>query len=218
MGGTKRLVLDGLRMAKRNNFLKLKSPFKEFASWFAEANSISRKHPNLCKQPEAFVLSTARKNRVSSRVLLMKEIRKNGFVFYTNYLSTKGQDIQKNPFVAVNFFWPPLFRQVCMRGTVKKISRAESERYWVTRSRESQISQFISHQSQPVSSHRQLEKEWFAAYKRFESKRIPLPKNWGGYLFTPTYIELWVGREARFHDRYAYSKNKNIWASAKLYP
>lgn len=210
---------DELSMSESKEFLNITQPLEKFAEWFAEAKKIYEKYPKLYKHPEAFVLSTTKKKQPTSRILLMKELReKEGLVFYTNYLSQKGQDITKNPLVALNFFWSPLFRQVCMRGSVKKISRSESEKYWVTRPRDSQISQYISLQSQPVASREQLEKEWNLAKIKFKNKIIPLPKNWGGYLFTPTFIEFWTGREGRFHDRHAFTKEKKSWATTRLYP
>lgn len=205
-------------MVEANDFLNKLKPLEKFAEWFADAKAISEKHPDIYKHPEAFVLSTCTKNEPSSRVLLMKEIRKNGLVFYSNYLSRKGQDIHKNPNVALNFFWSPLFRQVNFRGTIKKLSKKESEKYWAIRPRDSQISQYASQQSHKVKDREQLESEWLAIEKKFNGKEVPLPPNWGGYLFTPTYVEFWVGRDGRFHDRYVYSQIKSQWKGQRLYP
>lgn len=219
MGRAKGLVMDELNMPESKEFLNQKHPLEKFTQWFSEAKTIYKKYPKLYKHPEAFVLSTVKKKQPTSRILLMKEIRKQeGLVFYTNYFSKKGRDIATNSNVAINFFWSPLFRQVCMRGTVKKISRNDSEKYWATRPRDSQISQYISLQSQPVASRKQLEKEWATAKEKFKNKNIPLPKNWGGYLFTPTFIEFWIGREGRFHDRHSYTKKNRKWDAMRLCP
>ncbi|OFZ17663.1 MAG: pyridoxamine 5'-phosphate oxidase [Bdellovibrionales bacterium RBG_16_40_8] len=209
--------MDGIkkksRVVEANNFLNRNTPLELFAKWFAEAKSSSLSFP------DAFVLSTVgKKSQPNSRVLLLKEIRKNGMIFYTNYQSVKGQEMTANKKVALSFFWDHLFRQVTWHGKVKKISRAESQKYWASRPRESQLSQWVSQQSKPVTSRARLERDLATAKALFADKEIPLPKNWGGYIFIPTYVEFWIGRDGRFHDRYAYLKVENEWRGHRLYP
>jgi pyridoxamine 5'-phosphate oxidase len=194
------------------------TPLQKFSEWFAEAQAISKKNKKTFQHPEAFVLSSGQENQISSRVLLMKEIRKDGLIFYSNYTSRKGRDMQSNPNVALNFFWQPLFRQVNFRGTIQKLSKAKSLQYWRIRPRESQISQYVSQQSQPVQSRELLDQLWMSAENKFKGKEIPLPKNWGGYLFLPTYVEFWIGREGRFHDRHTYTLKNKKWQYERLFP
>lgn len=188
-------------------------PWSTFQEWFAEAHKANLRDPN------AMVLSTVDGNGApQSRVVLCKEIRPQGLIFYTNYESAKGRQLAARPACAVNFFWDPLHKQVSMRGTVEKIPPAESDAYWRQRSRESQLSQFVSRQSAPLASRAQMEAEIAAAEKEFAGKDVPRPPHWGGYLFIPSQIELWIGQKGRFHDRFHYTKVQNGWAAQRLYP
>lgn len=199
-----------------DNFLQGQTPLEILKNWLEDATA----RANL-KNPNAFVLSTANKEgRPSSRVVLLKEIRPEGLVFYTNYESRKGHDLNANPQAAVNFHWDALGRQVLLEGRVEKIPRGESETYWTTRPRASQLSQWLSKQSQIVPSREQMEREFVAAEARFANKDVPCPPHWGGYLFRPANVEFWIGRDGRFHDRYAYTYQKveNAWAGHRLYP
>jgi pyridoxamine 5'-phosphate oxidase len=196
-----------------NDFLNGQSPIEKFNAWFEEAKKTNLTYAN------AMVLSTVSPEGFpTSRVVLMKETRPEGLVFYTNYESLKGQHMVKNPKVAANFYWDPLFRQVKWLGTVEKVSREDSEAYWNSRPRESQIGQWVSKQSRAVANRETLDNEYKAAETKWQNQNIPCPQNWGGYLLRPTYVEFWIGREGRFHDRYTYQKVENQWLGQRLYP
>lgn len=199
------------------NFLDQKNPLEKFMDWHDEARRTS------LKQPDAFTLSTLGKDgALNSRVLLVKEVRPNwpsgGLVFFTNYKSRKGQELEHSPRAAMTFYWDSLFRQVHFWGAVTKVSRSESEAYWKTRPRASQLSQWISKQSTPVSNREQMEQEWAAADKEFAGRDVPCPEHWGGYLLTPMKVEFWIGRDGRFHDRFTYQLVENRWVGKRLYP
>lgn len=152
------------------------------------------------------------------RVVLCKEWSNDGFVFYTNYQSQKGKDLLENKNAACVFFWDQLARQVKIWGQVKKNSRQDSENYWNTRPRESQLSQYISKQSQKIKSRQELEQAWAEADKKFFNQVIPCPENWGGYLIEPNHIEFWIGRAGRLHDRFSFEKSGTNWTLSLLSP
>ena len=181
--------------------------------WLREALKITG-----LKEPWAMVLSTSHKGRVSSRVILLKKVYQGRLFFYTNYLSRKGRDIQNNPWAAVNFYWPQLNRQIRIEGPVKKISRKKSVLYWKTRSRSSQLTQWISRQSQRVDSRKQLEDLKKSAEKQFCNKEIPCPKSWGGYAILIQKMEFWKNRNHRLHDRFLFEKRDRNWEKQRLFP
>jgi pyridoxamine 5'-phosphate oxidase len=188
-------------------------PWREFQNWFAEAQKTSLRDPN------ALVLSTVDEDgNPHSRVVLCKEIRPEGLVFHTNYLSEKGKELSAHPQCAINFFWDTLHRQVRMNGTVKQLPAAESDAYWKSRSRDSQLTQFASKQSEGLASREQMLEEIKKAEREFQGKDVPRPRHWGGYLFSPEYIELWIGQKDRFHDRFLYTKVQSAWKAQRLYP
>ena len=170
------------------------------------------------KEPWAMVLSTSSKGRVNSRVVLLKKIYRSELVFYTNYLSPKGKEIADNPFISVSFYWPQLDKQIRIQGEAKKTSRKQSILYWKTRSRESQISQWISCQSQPVQSRKKLENLKSKAEKQFQGKKIPCPKHWGGYAIDIQKIEFWINQKHRLHDRFLFEKKGDTWEKKRLFP
>ena len=201
--------------------LKNKNPLQILKKWLKEAKKLEETdHAN------AMVLSSCSKQtnhqvRLSSRVVLLKEIKKEELIFYTNYNSLKGQQIQ-NP-VALNFYWPALGRQVRLEGRTKKISRKSSIRYWKTRPYESKLSQYISKQSSTLENRNSLEQQWQEAKKKFQKKTIPCPVHWGGVAFSPKRIEFWVEKPHRLHDRLLFIKSrsktaKKIWKTQLLYP
>ncbi len=200
-------------MSDAQNFLQTLSPIEMFSKWMEEAKKTTLALPN------AFTLSTiGLDDTPNSRVLLLKDIQNDGLVFYTSYESEKSKEIAKNPHVVMNFYWEPLFRQVKWKGELHKVSREESEKYWITRPRVSQLSQWVSKQSTPALNRAQLDRELHAANEMFLSKPVPLPETWGGYLLKPTYVEFWIGRDGRFHDRFTYQKVENNWLGQRLYP
>jgi len=212
------------------------NPLAQFQNWFAQAageNSGSRWrkigialfklwHAFLGHSPPdvtAMTLATVDKNGVpSSRTVLLKGIDERGFIFYTNYDSRKGRELAENPNASLTFYWPDLERQVCVAGSIEKISREESENYFKSRPRGSQLAAWASNQSDVVADRAALDKMWSAMEKKFPGD-VPLPPNWGGYVLKPARIEFWQGRPNRLHDRFQYLKQPdNSWKLERLAP
>lgn len=162
--------------------------------------------------------------RVSSRVVLLKEIKEDQLFFYTNYKSLKGRQLRFRQPCALNFYWPPLKKQIRLEGVTKKIKRSSSLKYWESRSRESQISQYISQQSKKLESRNVLEKKWQETQKKLYGKDIPCPSHWGGFVFLPHLIEFWIEKPYRLHERLQFKNKgrfpftKKKWQSQLLYP
>ena len=190
------------------------NPFKMFEQWFQAA---SEAEPVL---PEAVSLATAtREGRLSSRMVLLKDFDETGFVFYTNYESRKGLELAENPNAALVFYWRQLERQICITGTVSRVSREESEAYFRTRPRGSQIGALTSSQSRVVASREVLENRFQQLMAEYEGREIPLPSYWGGYRLSPDTIEFWQGRSDRLHDRFLYKRQSGgPWQLERLSP
>lgn len=190
------------------------NPFKMFEQWFQAA---SEAEPVL---PEAVSLATAtREGRLSSRMVLLKDFDETGFVFYTNYESRKGMELAENPNAALVFYWRQLERQICITGTVSKVSREESEAYFRTRPRGSQIGALTSSQSRVVASREVLEKRFQQLMAEYEGREVPVPSYWGGYRLSPDTIEFWQGRSDRLHDRFLYQRQSGgPWQLERLSP
>jgi pyridoxamine 5'-phosphate oxidase len=165
-------------------------------------------------------LSTVNKeNRPSSRVVLLREVNEDGFSFFTNYLSRKGHDIAVNPFASLNFFWHDLERQVRIEGKIVALDATDSDAYFASRPRGSQIGAWSSPQSQIIDSRQILEKNVDQYTAQFDGKDVNRPPHWGGYCLIPDYLEFWQGRESRLHDRISYSLNtEGIWMRNRLAP
>lgn len=188
-------------------------PIDQFMEWFEQALSADLLDPN------AMVLSTATSDGVpSSRVVLLKGVDEEGFRFYTNYSSRKGQELKENPNAALCFYWDHLERQVRIEGQVKRLSREESDLYFHQRPRLSQLGAWASSQSSKVESREELEDAFRKVKEKFEGKEVPLPDFWGGYILIPKYIEFWQGRRGRLHDRICYERSAGEWERFRLAP
>ncbi len=187
-------------------------PIKQFKVWFDEA--ITSKLP----EPNAVNLSTVVANKPSSRIVLLKDLQENGFIFFSNYDSNKGKAMEENPFVSLTFLWIELERQVRIEGKVQKMPDSYSVPYFHSRPRTSQLGAWVSPQSQIIPNREFLEEEFLRVSAYFEGKEIPKPDNWGGYLVVPEMIEFWQGRPSRLHDRLRYTRKNNIWEIERLAP
>ncbi len=189
-------------------------PFPLFHGWIADAKEAEIKEPN------AMVLSTVRDGKPSSRVLLLKGLDDRGFVFFSNYLSHKGEELALTPYAAMTFFWDKLERQVRIEGKVEKVSEEESTSYFQTRPRMSQIGAWVSNQSSVIENREILEEKMEYLSAKFGGiEPIPKPPHWGGYLLRPVQIEFWQGREGRLHDRILYTlEGEKNWSRCRLSP
>lgn len=186
------------------------NPFKQFEVWFGDAKN------GAIREPNAMTLATAtHSGKPSARVVLLKEVNQEGFVFYTNYLSRKGKEIGENPYATILFFWDALERQVRIEGILKKVDEATSEAYFNSRPLESRIGAIVSAQSTVIESAQVLE-TLFEQTKT--AGNIVRPKHWGGYVLMPDYFEFWQGRPNRIHDRIAYTQTKSEWLIQRLAP
>ena len=214
----------------------LDNPIDQFIEWYKDAKKCAS-----IKHPEAMTLSTINNGCPDSRVVLLKTIDNTGFIFFTNYESSKGKDLEKNPNACMLFYWEKLKRQVRIRGTVertqstliapllntflkttasiknkKKINISDS--YFSQRQRESQIGAWASNQSQEIKGKDELEERIKRVEEKFKNKEIPRPPYWGGYRLIPTQIEFWEEKEFRLHERLLYTKDNNQWETKVLSP
>lgn len=181
-------------------------PIVQFLSWYGEAGT------------DAVTLATASAEGVpSARVVLLKGVDERGFAFYTNYTSAKARDLAANPRAALVFFWPP-DRQVRVSGLIEPVSPEESEGYWRTRPRASQLSAWASRQSEVIESRTVLERTVAELAARFGDGDVPSPPFWGGYRLVPELIEFWHHREDRLHDRLRYRRADGGWILERLAP
>lgn len=189
------------------------NPVVQFDKWLEEAIT------SRCDEPNAFVLSTVKDNKPRGRVVLLKGVHENDFVFYTNYNSAKGHEVALNENVALTFLWLPLHRQIRIEGTITKVSEAASEEYFHKRPRGSQLGAIASPQSTKVKNRAELEKLFHDAESKYkDEEKLPRPAHWGGYSVTPTYIEFWQGRDNRMHDRICYEYVNGKWVRSRLAP
>ena len=186
-------------------------PITLFQQWLSQAINYSN-------DANAFVLSTVNSNGVpSSRVLLLRDATEKGFSFFTNYSSRKSQEIEVNPNVCMNFFWPEMERQVRINGSISRLSEQESDDYFNSRPYESRIGAWCSPQSQVIESREVLEIKIQELKKKYPNE-VPRPENWGGYTIVPNEIEFWQGRASRLHDRFLYNKEGEHWTINRLAP
>lgn len=189
-------------------------PFALLTSWFEDAIRSDE------REPTAMALSTvSAAGSPSTRIVLLKDLRAQSLVFYTNYQSQKGQELALNPRASAVFFWPSLERQLRIEGMVKKLSDNDSDAYFNSRPLESRISAAISPQSMVITGREELEKSFKREIKKAKKGAMPLrPNHWGGYCLNPKIIEFWQGRPGRLHDRFRYSLLNNRWSKARLAP
>ena len=189
------------------------NPVDQFLTWFDMALNAEIMEPN------AMTLSTIEENKPTSRIVLLKGVENEQFVFYTNYNSSKGKQMAISPYVSLNFFWPELERQVRIEGIVKKVDADTSDAYFKSRPRGSQIGAWVSPQSESIESREILEKRLEEIELKFKDKEVERPPHWGGYSVNPSIVEFWQGRPSRLHDRirYTFSESKN-WKIERLAP
>ena len=211
-------------------------PLAQFRSWFSQASETAtgsrwRKigialyklwQAVLGHTPgdvNAMVLATVdQAGQPSTRTVLLKGVDQRGFIFFTNYHSRKGRELAANPAAALTFYWPELERQVCVAGTVEKLPVTESETYFKSRPRGSQLGAWASNQSERVADRAELEAHWHELVRKFPGE-IPVPTHWGGFVLKPRRIEFWQGRPSRLHDRFSYARQPDgQWQIDRLSP
>lgn len=191
------------------------NPIEQFQKWFAEALESGVFEPN------AMTLATSgADNTPSARIVLLKGVTDEGFIFFTNYLSRKGEELAENPRACLLFFWKELERQVQIQGGVTKVSEDISTEYFQSRPKASQIGAWVSPQSQRVENREWLETRYAELSEQYaDADVLPRPPHWGGYAVKPEKIEFWQGRSSRLHDRILYTRTReNIWRIERLAP
>lgn len=190
-----------------------RDPFRQFEKWFQETEASKLPEPN------AMILATAaRDGRPGARTVLLKGVDGRGFVFYTNYESRKGRDLDGNPRATLLFPWFPIERQVIVEGAVTRVAREESEAYFHSRPRPSQLAAWAAPQSAIISGRPVLEESMKALEKKYAGQEVPLPPQWGGFRVSPETVEFWQGRRSRLHDRLRYRREKDGWVVERLAP
>ena len=191
-----------------------RDPIVQFQQWFDDAMEAG------LPLAEAMTLATCtNEGKPSARMVLLKQVDERGFVFFTNYKSGKARDIEGNAFAALVFYWPQLERQVRIEGRVERTSAAESDEYFKTRPRESQIGALASPQSQAIENRQVLEQRFRELSERYRDRPVDRPDYWGGYRLEPARIEFWKGRPGRLHDRILYERPPNgSWTLTRLAP
>ena len=209
--------LKNLRLNYKKSSIDFKNlednPISFFLKWFDDALKVNKDEANAC------VLSTVSvENKPSSRVVLLKSVNEKGFTFFTNYKSNKSLDIQNNPNVSLNFYWPELERQVRITGVAEQISPKDSDEYFKNRPRESQMGAWLSHQSTSIGLYYNFMDTLNKLESTFKGKDVERPLHWGGYCIISSKIEFWQGRPSRLHDRLLYEFDKNVWNKKRLAP
>lgn len=190
-----------------------RNPFKQFEAWFQDARKAGE------PLPESMALATSGpRGKPAVRIMLLKDVSKGGFVFFTNYTSRKGGELEANPVAAMAFHWPRLERQVRIEGKIQRTSRKESESYYKTRPRGSQLGAWASPQSKVIPDREFLEERLAKAEQTFFEGSIPCPEYWGGFRLVPERIEFWQGRPHRLHDRIVFVKKAGRWRVERLAP
>ncbi|MBK5286483.1 MAG: pyridoxamine 5'-phosphate oxidase [Bacteroidia bacterium] len=190
------------------------SPLLQFDRWMKKAIESGN------AEPTAMALGTTdSKGNPSARIVLLKGYDENGFVFFTNYKSKKANELKANPSASIVFYWSEIHKQIRIEGKVKPVSAKESDEYFQSRPRESQIGAVASSQSKVAANRKTIEERFEFFKNKFAGKKITRPEGWGGYRLVPDYFEFWQGRHNRLHDRIVFKKaNKNRWKIFRLYP
>ena len=190
------------------------NPVVEFEKWFHLAEETDLPHPN-----SMTLATTTKEGKPSARVILLKEFDEEGFVFYTNYQSRKGEELQKYPFAVLVFHWDVLSRQIRIEGKVERVSQKMSDAYFQSRPRESCLAAWASDQSQVIADRSVLEERVATLKKKYANRDIPLPPFWGGYRLIPEAFEFWIEAPNRLHDRFWYTKQPPpAWTIKRLAP
>lgn len=191
----------------------LDCPIAQFNRWFSDVLNVEK------NDPTAMLLSTVDElGHPDSRVVLLKGLEEGGFVFYTNYESKKSLQIQKNPHVALTFYWASMVRQVHIRGTVERVSASQSDAYFASRPKASQLSAIVSPQSREISGRHVLEQALNTLIATHQQELVMRPIHWGGYRVIPEEFEFWQGRDNRLHDRMHYYREQGHWIHHRLAP
>ena len=190
------------------------NPIDFFVKWFKEAENSDQ-----IIEPNAMTISTVDENSFpSSRVVLLKQIKERSLIFFTNYNSNKGKSLDKNENICASFYWPPLERQVIIKGYAKKISSVESEDYFNSRPFESQAAAIISNQSEDIDSYESLLEKYNSFIEQNKNTKLKRPNNWGGIEIFINQIEFWQGRKNRLHNRVLCNFQKDTWDYKLLSP
>jgi pyridoxamine 5'-phosphate oxidase len=190
-----------------------RDPFRQFEKWFQEAEASKLVEPN------AMVVATAgRDGRASARTMLLKSVDGRGFVFFSNFESRKGRELDAQPHATLVFPWFAFERQVIVEGAVVKVAREEAEAYYHSRPRASQLAAWASPQSTIISGRAVLEGGMRALEQKYAGQEVPLPPHWGGWRLSPVSVEFWQGRRNRLHDRLRYRRSKDDWVIERLAP
>ncbi len=190
-----------------------RDPFRQFDRWFQEAEAAKVVEPNAMT-----LATTSREGRPSARTVLLKNVDGRGFVFFSNYESRKGRELELNANAALVFPWLALERQVIVEGPVARVAREESEAYFHSRPRASQLAAWVSQQSSIISGRGVLETNMKALEQKYAGQEVPLPPHWGGWRLAPDTVEFWQGRRSRLHDRLRYRRAKDGWEIERLAP
>lgn len=211
------MKLDGIRSDYKKGSLELDDlvgdPINQFSIWMEDALKAR------LEEPTAMTLATADAyGKPSARTLLLKGYTQEGFIFYTNFSSRKGSHLEVNPHAAILFFWPALERQIRIEGRIKVLERQQSVEYFDSRPYGSRLAASISPQSQVIPNRKFLEEKMEDLSRKYQSDKIPMPEEWGGYKLIPEYFEFWQGRANRLHDRFRYTLIDGKWNIARLAP